>query len=79
MKNQGQANFNHVMMFSFNMTILGGSIWTRKLLVNAGQIKVVFKTSNSELGTTITLKNFYMSGVLTFNEFLKLVKKYYRN
>ena len=74
MENEGQTDFCHMLVFSFNAAILGGGIGARELMMNTRGAKVGFEAIACKLNTTITLKNFDASGMLVFNKILKVNK-----
>ena len=74
MEKEGQTGFCHMLVFSFNATILGKGIGARKLMMNTRGDKVGFEAIACKLSTTITLKIFYASGMLVFNNILKVNK-----
>ena len=74
MEKQGQAGLNHMTVFLFCATILGGSIWTRELMMNTRGTKMSFKVVASKLCTIVTLKKFDTSRMLIFHKFLEMNK-----
>ena len=73
-ENEGQPDFCHISVFSFSTTILGKGIGARELMMNTRGDKVGFEVIACKLSTTITLKNFDVSGMLVFNKILKVNK-----
>ena len=71
MKEESKTRFRHMMMFAFNSTILGRSVRTRHLGVDAKLSKMRLKPIGCKFCATIALKNLNFGGVLIFNQFLK--------
>ena len=71
-KKESKTRFRHMTMFAFNFTILGRSMRTGHLVVDAKLSKMRLKPIACKFGTTIALKNRDFGGVLIFNQFLKL-------
>ena len=79
MKKESKTCFRHMTMFAFNSTILGRSVRTRCLVVDAKLLKMRLKPIACKFDTTIALKNLYFGGVLIFNQFLKLEENIKKN
>ena len=79
MKKESKTRFRHMTMFMFSSTILGRSVQTRYLVVDAKLLKMRLKSIACKFGTTIALKNLDFGGVLIFNQFLKLEEKIKKN
>ena len=71
-KEESKTRFHHMTMFAFSSTILGRSVRTRCLVVDAKLLKMRLKLIACKFDTIIALKNLYFGGVLIFNQFLKL-------
>ena len=78
-KEESKTYFRHMTMFVFNSTLLGRSVRTRHLVVDAKLSKMKLKPITCKFDATIALKNLDFGKVLIFNQFLKLEGKYKKN
>ena len=71
-KKESKTCFRHMTMFAFNFTILGRSMRTGHLVVDAKLSNMTLKPIACKFNATIALKNLDFGGVLIFNQFFKL-------
>ena len=78
-KEESKTYFHHMTMFAFSSTILGRSVRTRHLVVDAKLSNMTLKLIACKFNATIALKNLDFGGVLIFNQFLKLEENIKKN